>query len=101
MAVMLTAPGADRVACFSVHAVVDPGAMPRVLHVFAKENLTPTRWTSVVEADQLVIDIQMAGLAAERAEYFANVIRRMPIVRAVLTSAKSLSPERVGLAHTA
>lgn len=85
---------ADRVACFSVHAWADPGAMPRVLEVFAKESLTPTRWTSAVDRDQLVMDIQMAGLPADRAEYFANVIRRMPMVDAVLTSAKSLSPER-------
>lgn len=80
---------AERVACFSVQAAADPGAMPRVLEVFAKENLTPTRWTSVVEGDGVVIDIQMAGLAAERAEYFARVIRRMPMVASVLTSAKS------------
>lgn len=81
-----------RVACFSVHAAVDPGSMPRVLHVFAKENLTPTRWTSMIDQGQLVMDIQMAGLGAERAEYFARVIRRMPMVDMVLTSAKSALP---------
>ncbi len=79
----------SRVACFSVYADVDPGAMSRVMQLFAKESLTPTRWTSTVEADRLVIDIQMAGLSAERADYFADVMRRMPVVEAVLTSAKS------------
>jgi hypothetical protein len=83
---------ATRVACFSVHPAVDPGAMPRVLEVFAKESLTPTRWTSVVEGDQLVIDNQMIGLAEERAAYFARALGRMPIVAVVLTSAKSLLP---------
>lgn len=87
-------PDADRVACFSVHAFADPGAMPRVLEVFAKENLTPTRWMSAVDADRLVIDIQMQGLPAERTEYFARLLRRMPMVDVVLTSAKSLAPER-------
>lgn len=82
---------ADRVACFSVHAAADPGAMPRVLEVFAKENLTPTRWTSAVDAQGLTMDIQMAGLGADRTAYFARVIRRMPMVASVLTSAKSLS----------
>lgn len=80
---------ARSVACFAVAAAVDPGAMPRVLEVFAKESLTPTRWTSLVESDQLVIDIQMAGLDPERAEYFARVLRRMPMVQTVLTSEKS------------
>ena len=86
------------VACFSVHAAADPGAMPRVLEVFAKESLTPTRWTSAVEAGQLVIDIQMAGLPPERTEYFAAVIRRMPMVTGVLTSAKSLAPANLSSA---
>ena len=83
---------ATRVACFSVHAAVDPGAMPRVLEVFAKESLTPTRWTSVVEGDQLEMDIQMAGLAEDRSDYFARVLGRMPMVNVVLTSAKSVLP---------
>ena len=53
---------------------------------------------STVDDGQLVMDIQMQGLPAERAEYFARVIRRMTMVDAVLTSAKSLSPERIGAA---
>lgn len=89
---------ARSVACFSVYAAVDPGAMPRVLEVFAKENLTPSRWTSVAETDELVIDIQMAGLGTERAEYFARVIRRMPMVNTVLTSTKSLLDDQITVA---
>ena len=75
--------------------------MPRVLHIFAKENLTPSRWTSVADSQSLVIDIQMDGLGAERAEYFARLMRRMPMVETVLTSAKSTSPERAVLASIA
>ncbi len=85
---------ADRVACFSVRAAEHPGSMPRVLGVFAKESLTPTRWTSAVDDGRITMDIQMAGLAAARAEYLAEVIRSMPVVETVLTSAKSASPER-------
>lgn len=84
----------SRVACFSVSAARDPGTMPRVLELFAKESLTPTRWTSAVESDRVVIDIQMAGLSAERADYFAEVLRRMPVVETVLTSAKSAISDR-------
>jgi len=95
MAHFADAAATTRVACFSVYADVDPGAMPRVLEVFAKECLTPTRWMSSVESNRLVMDIQMAGLGEERAEYFAQVIRRMPMVDTVLTGAKSASPEHM------
>lgn len=102
MALTAQSNDAQRVACFSVQAAADPGAMPRVLEVFCKENLTPTRWTSVVEAETLVMDIQMAGLPAERTEYFARVIRRMPMVTSVLTSAKSrVSADSADLAGAA
>ena len=84
----------ENVACFSVRAALHPGAMPRVLELFAKENMTPTRWTSAVEAETVTMDIQMAGLADSRAQYLADVMRGMPLVEAVLTSAKSLCPER-------
>lgn len=94
MAEQSNARDADRVACFSVRATEHPGAMPRVLGVFAKESLTPTRWTSAVDDGLITMDIQMACLAADRAEYLAEVIRSMPVVEAVLTSAKSASPER-------
>ena len=89
MTVSPFAPASARVACFSVRAAADPGSMPRVLHVFAKENLVPTRWTSACDDDGLVIDIQMAGLTEDRADYFARVIGRMPMVTSVLTRAHS------------
>ena len=52
-------------ACFAVRANAEPGVMPRVLELFAKRNLVPTRFHSVVEAnDSLVIDIQMEKMSA-------------------------------------
>jgi len=80
------------VACFSVNAAVDLGAMPRVLEVFAKESPTPTRWTNVVEGDQLVMDIHMAGLAEGCTAYFDRLLGRMPMVNLSLTGAKSVLP---------
>ena len=65
---------------------------------FAKESPTPTRWTSVVKGDQLVMDIQMAGLAEDRTDYFARVLGRMPMVNVVLTSTKSLLPVKAAVA---
>jgi hypothetical protein len=51
-------------ACFAVHADADPGLMPRILEIFAKRGLVPTRWHSSVggPAGELTIDVEMAGL---------------------------------------
>lgn len=83
---------ATGVSCFSFHAAVDADAIPRVLEVFTKESLTPTRWTSVVEGGQLVIDIHIAGPAEDRPAYFDRVLGRMPMINLVLTNAKSVLP---------
>src|SRR5215813_13573999 len=52
-------------ACFSVHARAEPGVMPRVLELFAKRGLVPSRWESATFGDndsELTIDIQTRGL---------------------------------------
>lgn len=79
---------------------MDPGAMPRVMEVFAKESLIPTRWTSFVENNNLMIDIQMEGLLPARAEYFARVIRKIPMVENVLSSTKASPPDGHGILST-
>jgi len=85
---------------FCVSATMDPGAMPRVMEVFAKESLIPTRWTSFVENNNLMIDIQMDGLLPARAEYFARVIRKIPMVENVLSSTKASPPDGHGILST-
>jgi hypothetical protein len=92
----LAAPAAEtrpvdvsRTACFAVHAVADPGVMPRVLELFAKRGLVPSSWHSRVdgaEADELVIDIQMAGMVRHESDYVAACLRNIPEVGCVLTS---------------
>jgi acetolactate synthase regulatory subunit len=77
-------------ACFAVRASAEPGVMPRVLELFAKRNLVPTRFHSVVEAnDSLVIDIQMENMSARDREYLAACMRQLYDVDAVLTSEKA------------
>jgi acetolactate synthase small subunit len=79
----------DYTACFSVHAGVDPGVMPRVMELFAKRGLVPTSWHSRVGGlrdDELVIDIQMQGMVYREAEYVAACLRQIPDVVIVLTS---------------
>jgi acetolactate synthase small subunit len=73
--------------CFSVTAAAEPGVMPRVLQLFAKRNLVPTKWVSrAVPGDGLEIDIQVAALATEEGDYIAECLRRLVDVDAVLTS---------------
>lgn len=83
--------------CFAVRADATPGMMSRVLELFAKRNLVPTRWHSdVIVAPArdgghatLHIDIQMEGMEAELAAYVARCLRQVYGVDSVLTSTKT------------
>jgi hypothetical protein len=78
-------------ACFSISAEVDPGIMPRVLELFAKRALVPSRWVSDLlesEGRELAIDVQLAGLAPETAALIARSLRQIPGVKRVLTAHK-------------
>lgn len=82
-------------ACFFVHARAEPGAMPRILELFAKRGLIPSFWHSATAgADQslLTIDLQMRGLGRDAMDYIAACIRQMPFVEVVLTSEKHSIP---------
>ncbi len=79
------------VSCFSVLAAANPSILPRVLGVFAKLGMVPSKWYSVVTGrcrDELHIDIQMTGLAPAEAEHIAQSLRRIVFVDTVLTSEK-------------
>jgi hypothetical protein len=77
--------------CFAIRAIVAPGILPRVLELFAKRNLVPTKWHSAVigaAQDELQIDLQMEGIDTELAGYIARCLRQIYGVDSVLTSAK-------------
>ncbi|WP_282607464.1 hypothetical protein [Pelagibius sp. Alg239-R121] len=79
------------VHCFSIHAVAEPGVMPRVLELFAKRNLVPNRWHSDVTGPanrDLSIDLQVGGLDSKTADYVARCLRQVYGVETVLTSEK-------------
>ena len=85
---------APRVFCFSVHAAAEPGIMPRVLELFAKRNLVPSRWVSDLcgaRRRDLSIDIQVEGLTPELSDYIANCLRQIYGVSTVLTSEKGMA----------
>ena len=83
--------------CFAIRADATPGMMSRVLELFAKRNLVPTRGNSdVIVAPArdgglatLQIDIQMEGMEAELAAYVARCLRQIYGVDSVLTSTKT------------
>lgn len=79
--------------CFAVQAAADPGVMPRVMELFAKRSLLPSRWHSDVtniggRGQEIVIDVQVSGLAPEEGDYIARCLRQQVHVRSVLTSMK-------------
>lgn len=81
----------QRVDCFSVFSAADPSVLPRVFEVFSLFGVIPERCHSArleIDQDQLVIDVQVAGLAAERARQLAKRLGRVITVTEVLHSEK-------------
>jgi acetolactate synthase small subunit len=86
-------PAAETVYCFSILAAAEPGVMPRVLDLFAKRGLTPSRWHSDVtgkDRNDLSIDVQVDGLDVATGDYIARCLRQVFQVEAVLTSQKHM-----------
>ena len=79
------------VFCYSILAAAEPGIMPRVLELFAKRGLVPSRWVSDRcgrSGRDLSIDVQVAGLSPELGAYIAACLRQITGVHTVLTSQK-------------
>lgn len=91
-ATAVAAAGAERTSAatvsFSVQARAEPGVMPRVLELFAKRGLVPTRWHSAAAAPglNLAIDVEVDGLDRDTADYVARCMRQIPGVDLVLTA---------------
>lgn len=69
--------------------------MPRVLEPFAKRGLVPTRWHAVcgtgrddTGGEDLVIDLQIAGLEPALVEQIAASLRQIVGIESVLTAVK-------------
>lgn len=76
-------------ACFSVHGTADPGLLPRVVGLWAKRGLTPTRWHSAVcghDDGEVYIDVEVPGLSSELAGQIASELRQVWGVSQVLLS---------------
>lgn len=83
-------PAVPPTACFAVQAAADPGLMPRILELFAKRGLVPTRLHGGLNdaRDELTIDVELAGLQSELAIRLAAEMRAVWGVSLVLTTEK-------------
>ncbi|HVO02144.1 MAG TPA: hypothetical protein VMT54_08080 [Candidatus Cybelea sp.] len=76
--------------CLTVRAVSDPGALPRLMEVFAKRGMVPAKLFSVATgSDELTVDLQVPGLDAELGAVIANQLRSQVGIDTVLTSVKT------------
>ena len=76
--------------CFTVRTVADPGTLPRLLEVFAKRGMVPAKLFSVATgADELTVDLQLAGLDTDLGNLIANQLRSQVGIETVLTSEKT------------
>ncbi len=79
-------------SCVSVYAPSDPAVLPRVLGVFARQDVVPSRVVvapSERRPDELSIDLQVEGLGVAKREYIAARLRNLIDVSLVLTSEKA------------
>jgi acetolactate synthase regulatory subunit len=76
--------------CLTVRTDADPGSLPRVLEVFAKRGMVPSKLFSVATgADELTVDLQVTGIDAELGAVIANQLRSQVGIETVLTSVKT------------
>lgn len=78
-------PEPDRRSCrYHVRAVVDPSVLSRVLELFVLRGLVPDRVRCERRADELSIELEIAGLAEHEAGNVARRLRTFPTVTSVL-----------------
>lgn len=70
-------------ALFSVFGAADPALLPRIAALFAKCGLVPAQFHAERLGDEMHVDVEIAEIAASRADHFAEVLRQLPIVSAV------------------
>lgn len=81
-------------ACFSLQAEAEPSVLPRILALFAKRGLVPSRVHSqrVGEAGkELHVDVQLDGLNRADMHYYAELMRNIVPVESVLTYEKPMA----------
>ena len=76
--------------CLTVRTVADPGSLPRLIEVFAKRGMVPSKLFCVATgADELTVDLQVNGIDQAQGDLIANQLRSQVGIETVLTSVKS------------
>ena len=76
--------------CLTVRTVAEPGSLPRLLEVFAKRGMVPSKLFCVATgADELTVDLQVTGLDNDLGAVIANQLRSQVGVETVLTSVRT------------
>ena len=76
--------------CLTVRTVADPDSLPRLIEVFAKRGMVPSKLFCVATgADELTMDLQVSGLDADLGAIIANQLRSQVGIETVLTSVKT------------
>ena len=76
--------------CLTVRTVAEPGSLPRLLEVFAKRGMVPSKLFCVATgAEELTVDLQVTGLDPDLGTIIANQIRSQVGIETVLTSVKT------------
>lgn len=86
-------------ACFSVTAAHEPSVLSRILELFAKRGLVPTRMHSDVVGHgdaPLSVDIQVRNMDPALAAYVARCMRQIAYVDCVLTSERGSASAATG-----
>ncbi|MCF8478877.1 MAG: hypothetical protein K9H25_00455 [Rhodospirillum sp.] len=78
--------------CLAIQADAEPGLLERVVGQLSKRGLVPSRMVSILEGDQLVLDVQVVGLGDGTARHLAQRLRSMPGVDSVLLCLRNGGP---------
>jgi acetolactate synthase small subunit len=76
--------------CLTVRTIAEPGCLPRLLEVFAKRGMVPSKLFCVATGtDELTVDLQVTGLDDALGAVIANQLRSQVGIETVLTSVKT------------
>ncbi len=74
------------VLCLSLRAAADIGVFARVVQQLARRSLLPIRWHSIEGGEQLLIDLQIAGLGEAEGDILIHALRQIVGVEEVLSA---------------
>ncbi len=81
-------------ALFTVFGEADPALLPRILALFAKCGLVPSRLLADTLGDEMHVEVEFSALSPSRADHFAEVLRQLPVVSLVRLRRAALLADR-------